>query len=63
MEVPAGSHRTPCAPSGLRLIRKTRIRLMDMLITQAFLDRYPEEYGALPPRIAAWLGEEPPPDL
>jgi hypothetical protein len=28
-------------------------RLMDMLHTQAFLDRYREEHGALPPRIAA----------
>ena len=38
-------------------------RLMDMLTTQAFLDRYRAKHGALPPRIAAWLGEAPPPDL
>jgi hypothetical protein len=31
-----------------------------MLHTQVFLDRYREEHGALPPRIAAWIGEPPP---
>jgi hypothetical protein len=34
--------------SGLR-------RLLDMLVTQAFLDRYRSEHDALPPRIASLL--------
>jgi hypothetical protein len=38
-------------------------RIMDMLHTRAFLDRYREEHGALPPRIAAWIGEPPPQEL
>jgi hypothetical protein len=37
--------------------------LMDMLTTQAFLEHYREEHGALPPRIADWIGELPPEDL
>jgi hypothetical protein len=36
---------------------------MDMLMTQAFLDRYREDHGVLPPRIAAWIGEPLPPEL
>jgi len=31
-------------------------RLMDMLATEAFVDRYLAKHGALPPRIAALLG-------
>jgi hypothetical protein len=34
-----------------------------MLMTQAVLDRYREEHGALPPRIAEWIGEPPPNEL
>jgi hypothetical protein len=36
---------------------------MDMLITQTFLEQYRQEHGALPPRIAEWIGEPPPKDL
>lgn len=34
-----------------------------VLATQAFLESYREEHGALPPQIAAWLGETPPQEL
>jgi hypothetical protein len=50
-------------PPGKIVLTRGLRRLMDMLITQAFLERYREEHGALPPRIAAWLGELPPDDL
>jgi hypothetical protein len=30
-----------------------------MLMTQAFLERYRQKHGALPPRIAEWIGESP----
>lgn len=49
-------------PGKIVLTRGLR-RVIDMLATQAFLDRYREEHGALPPRIAAWLGETPTQDL
>lgn len=35
-------------------------RLLDMLVTQQVLANYEAEHGALPPRIAAWLGRQPP---
>jgi hypothetical protein len=38
-------------------------RLMDMLTTEAFLTAYIAEHGALPPRIAALLGDWSPPKL
>lgn len=38
-------------------------RLMDMLTTEAFLTAYIAEHGALPPRIAALLGNWSPPKL
>jgi hypothetical protein len=43
-------------------------RLLDMLVnavlvTQQLLVAYETEHGALPPRIAAWLGRQPPPNL
>jgi hypothetical protein len=49
-------------PGKIVLSRGLR-RLIDMMATQAFVDRYREEHGALPPKIAAWLGEIPPQDL
>jgi len=50
-------------PPGKIVLTRGLRRIMDMLHTQAFLDRYREEYGALPPRIAAWIGELPPQEL
>jgi hypothetical protein len=50
-------------PPGKIVLTRGLRRLMDMLYTQAFLDRYREEHGALPPRIAAWIGEPPPQEL
>jgi hypothetical protein len=50
-------------PPGKIVLTRGLRRLMDMLATQAFLDGYREEHGALPPRIAAWIGELPPQDL
>jgi hypothetical protein len=50
-------------PPGKIVLTRGLHRLMDMQMTQAFLDHYREEHGALPPRIAAWLGETPPPGL
>jgi hypothetical protein len=47
-------------PPGKIVLTRGLRRLMNMLHTQAFLDRYREEHGALPPRIAAWIGESPP---
>lgn len=50
-------------PPGKIVLTRGLRRIMDMLYTQAFLDRYREEHGALPPRIAAWVGEPPPGEL
>jgi hypothetical protein len=50
-------------PPGKIVLTRGLRRVMDMLYTQAFLDRYREEHGGLPPRIAAWIGEPPPQDL
>ena len=50
-------------PPGKIVLTRGLRRLMDMLTTQAFLDRYREEQGALPTRIAAWIGEPPPHEL
>jgi hypothetical protein len=50
-------------PPGKIVLTRGLRRLLDMLATQAFLDRYRQEHGALPPRIAAWLGEPPPHEL
>lgn len=47
-------------PPGKIVLTRGLRRLMDMLYTQTFLGRYREEYGALPSRIAAWIGESPP---
>jgi hypothetical protein len=49
-------------PPGKIVLTRGLRRLMNMLATQVFLDHYREEHGALPPRIAEWLGE-PPPEL
>jgi hypothetical protein len=50
-------------PPGKIVLTRGLRRIMDMLHTQAFLDRYREQHGALPPRIAAWIGEPPPQEL
>lgn len=50
-------------PPGKIVLTRGLRRLMDMLATEAFLDRYREEHGALPPRIAKWIGEPPPDEL
>ena len=50
-------------PPGKIVLTRGLRRLMNMLHTQAFLDRYRKEHGALPPRIAAWTGEPPPQEL
>lgn len=50
-------------PPGKIVLTRGLRRLMDMLMTQAFLNRYREEHGALPPRISAWIGEPPPHEL
>jgi hypothetical protein len=50
-------------PPGKIVLTRGLRRVMDMLMTQAILDRYREEHGALPSRIATWIGEAPPPDL
>jgi hypothetical protein len=49
-------------PGKIVLTRGLR-RLLDMLVTQQLLAAYETEHGALPPRIAAWLGRQAPPDL
>jgi hypothetical protein len=49
-------------PGKIVLTRGLR-RLLDMLVTQQLLATYEVEHGALPPRIAAWLGRQAPPDL
>ena len=46
-------------PPGKIVLTRGLRRIMDMLYTQTFLDRYREEHGTLPPRIAAWIGESP----
>jgi hypothetical protein len=56
------AERTNNRPGKIVLTRGLH-RLADMLATQAFVDRYRDEHGALPPKIAAWLGELPPQDL
>ena len=46
--------------------RSSRPRLaspVDMLVTEQLLAAYEAEHGALPPRIAAWLGRHAPQDL
>ena len=50
-------------PPGKIILTRGLRRLVDMLMTQAVLDRYREEHGALPPRIAEWIGEPPPKEL
>jgi IS4 transposase len=50
-------------PPGKIVLTRGLRRIMDMLQTRAFLDRYREEHGALPPRIAGWIGEPPPQEL
>jgi hypothetical protein len=50
-------------PPGKIVLTRGLRRLMDMLMTQAFLDRYRQEHGALPPRIAAWIGQPPSQEL
>jgi hypothetical protein len=50
-------------PPGKIVLTRGLRRLMDMLVTQAFLEQYREEHGALPLRIAEWIGEPPPEDL
>ncbi len=44
-------------PPGKIVLTRGLRRVLDMLHTQAFLDRYREAHGALPPRIAAWLDQ------
>jgi hypothetical protein len=46
-------------PGKIVLTRGLR-RLMDMLVTEAFLNHYVAEHGVLLPRIAAFLGGYPP---
>jgi hypothetical protein len=48
-------------PGKIVLTRSLR-RLLDRLVTQPLLAAYEAEHGALPPRIAAWLGRQAPPD-
>jgi len=49
-------------PGKIVLTRGLR-RLIDMQTTQAFVNRYRQEHGVLPPKIAAWLGETPSDEL
>jgi hypothetical protein len=49
-------------PGKIVLTRGLR-RLLDMMVTQAFLDRYRSEHGELPPRIASFLHPSPSGDL
>jgi len=44
-------------PGKIVLTRGLR-RLLDMLVTEKLLAAYETEHGALPPRIAAWLGRQ-----
>jgi hypothetical protein len=46
-------------PPGKIVLTRGLRRVVDMLVTQAVLDQYRQEHGALPPTIAAWLGELP----
>ena len=46
-------------PPGKIVLTRGLRRVLDMLHTQAFLDRYREAHGALPPRVAAWLDQPP----
>ena len=50
-------------PPGKIVLTRGLRRIMDMLYTQAFLDRYRETHGGLPPRIAEWVGDPPPGEL
>lgn len=50
-------------PPGKIVITRGLRRLMEAMTTQAFLDQYIAEHGALPPRIAALMGLTPPEDL
>lgn len=50
-------------PPGKMVITRGLRRLMEAMTTQAFLDQYIAEHGALPPRIAALMGLAPPEDL
>lgn len=50
--------RKDCKPGKIVLTRGLR-RLLDMLVTQCFLDRYRSEHGDLPPRIASLLHLSP----
>jgi len=49
-------------PGKIVLTRGLR-RIADMLTTRAFVEHYRDVHGALPPKIAAWLGETSPQDL
>lgn len=49
-------------PGKIVLTRGLR-RLLDMLVTEQLLATYEAEHGALPPRIAAWLGRHAPQHL
>jgi len=49
-------------PGKVVLTRGLR-RLLDMLATQAYLDRYREEHGSLPPRIQSLIHSSPPGEL
>jgi hypothetical protein len=50
-------------PPGKIVLTHGLRRIMDMLYTRAFFDRYREKQGALPPRIAAWVGDPPSEEL
>lgn len=54
--------RTDNKPGKIVLTRDLR-RLLDMLVPQQVLVAYETERGALPSRIAAWLGRQPPPNV
>ena len=49
-------------PGKIVLTRGLR-HLLDMLVTQQLRAAYEAEHGALPRRIAAWLGRQAPPNL
>jgi hypothetical protein len=54
-----GWEERPDRPPGKIVITRGLRRLMEAMTTQAFLDRYIAEHGALPPRIAALMGLPP----
>ena len=54
-----GWSQRPDRPPGKIVITRGLRRLMEAMTTQAFLDRYIAEHGALPPRIAALMGLPP----